>query len=600
MTNTPENIMYNNHPNAKPNNFKNFNLATYIRAYEIESMSADEFEAVLDSFISQIHTDKIYVENHRGLCTIPVPKLKEVKEMIEKRGIKAAGGITCTSLVNGIRKPSIFDTYCYTDPSHRAEYLKLISELSSVFDEIILDDFFFTACRCEMCIEAKGKLSWKDYRLKLMEEFSKEAVDTAKRINPNVTFVIKYPNWYESYQETGFNPSKQIDIFDGIYTGTETRTPYSQQHLQRYESYSIMRLMEHAAPMRNGGGWIDPFGSENNMNYLIEQAQATLYGKAKELTLWNMIMFENLDSLPALNKALCRIDKELSLMGNPVGVATYEPFNADGEDQLYNYLGMCGITIDPSPNFDENATTILFTQSSAEDETSITKLEKFVRNGGNAIVTTGYFRKMYDKGIKDFTSTRLTNRHVIGKRYMIQNANSFNTVLDIEGRSDILFEILSYKTNATHSDISLVADEHNFPIMTEDNYGKGRFFILNVPENYADLYKLPMEVIRNISKHLSMGQKVYIGGEPKFSLYAYDNDTYALVSYSEVAKEVQIIVRGDVTYLTDLSTGKTYEEKYLLPRPNHMEDAVTEFPEEKEYAFPVQMYPGNTLMFTIK
>lgn len=582
------------------NNFNNFKLATYIRAYEIEAKTNEQIEATMDSFISQIHTDKIYVENHRGLCTIPVSRLKEIKTMINAKGIEAAGGITCTTLVNGIRKPAIFDTYCYTDPAHKAEYLQLISELSSVFDEIILDDFFFTSCRCEMCIKAKGKLSWKDYRLKLMEDFSHEAVAAAKASNPKVKFVIKYPNWYESYQECGFNPAKQRDIFDGIYTGTETRTPYSQQHLQRYESYSIMQLMEHTAPLRNGGGWIDPFGSENNMNYLLEQAQATLYGKAKELMLWNLFLYEERDLLPALSKALYRYDKELSLMGNPIGVSTYEPFNGDGEDQLYNYLGMCGVPINPSPDFDSNATTILFTESSAEDESSIEKLEEFVREGGNGIVTIGYFKKMYDKGIKDFTSTRLTGRHVLGKRYMIHNANSFNTCIDAFGKTDILYEILTYKTNATHSDISLVADEHNFPIMTEDNYGKGRFFILNVPENYADLYKLPMEVIRNLSKHISMGQNVYIAGEPKFSLYAYDNDTYALVSYSEVAKELQIIVRGDDKKVIDINSGIEYTEKIKLPGPNHMEDAVTEFPEEPEYAFPIQLHPGSTIFFSVK
>lgn len=582
------------------NGFKNFKLATYIRAYEIEKYTNEQLSELIDSFSSQLHTDKIYIENHRGICTIPPSRLQELKGLVESKGLIAAGGITCTTLVNGIRKPAIFDTYCYTDPDHKKEYLQLISDLSSVFDEIILDDFFFTSCRCEMCISAKGKRSWKEYRLDLMEQFSYEAVAAAKSANPNVTFIIKYPNWYESYQECGFNPAKQRDIFDGIYTGTETRTPYSQQHLQRYESFSIMQLMERIAPMRNGGGWVDPFGSEDRINNLIEQVQATIYGKAKELMLWNLVMYEALDALPVLQKALERIDNEVSLMGTPIGVSTYEPFNGDGEDQLYNYLGMCGIPIAPTPDFNPAADTILFTESSAEDENSINLLEEYVRKGGNAIVTVGYFRAMYDKGIKDFTSTRLTGRHVLGNRFMIHNANSFNTMMDIRGKETILFEILSYKTNATHSDISLVADEHNFPIMTEDNYGKGRFFILNVPENYADLYKLPMEVIRNISKHVSMGQKVYIGGEPKYSLYSYDNNKYALVSYSEVSKEVQIIVRGDVSSILDIHTGKEYTEKILLPGPNHMEDAVTEFPEEPEYAFPVVLPAGGTIFFTVK
>lgn len=579
--------------------FKNFKLASYLRAYDIHEMTDDELGVKLDEFMDKIHTDKIYIENHRGSITIPVERLKTVKALVESRGLITAGGITCTTLVNDIRKPAIFDTYCYTDPDHRREALSLFSDLASVFDEIILDDFFFTACRCEMCINAKGKRSWKEYRLDLMEQFASESVKAAKAVNPNVRFIIKYPNWYESYQEAGFNPGKQKDIFDGIFTGTETRTPYSQQHLQRYESFSIMRLMDHIAPNRNGGGWIDPFGSEQNMSYIIEQAEATLLGKAKELMLWNLPLFNSLNSLNALGQALIKIDNYLSMLGNPIGIKTWEPYDGDGEDQLYNYLGMCGLAINPYPEFPEDATTVLFTESTAEREDSIEILEKYVRNGGNAIVTIGYFKKMYDKGIKDLTSVRLTGRHVIGSRYMIQNANSWNTVNEYDNHIPVMYEIISYKTNSTHSDISLVADEHNFPVMTEDNYGRGRFFILNVPENFADLYKLPLEVVRNIAKHMSMGQDVYVGSTPKLGFYPYDNNVYVLASYSDTKMTPQVVVRGKANGIKLIKTEEIITSSTPLPLPNHMEDGVTDIYEEPEFAFNINLNAGDTIIFEV-
>lgn len=105
-------------------------------------MSDEELGSHIDNFMAKIHTDKIYIENHRGLITIPVERLRSVKTLVESRGLIAAGGITCTTLVDNIRKPAIFDTYCYTDPAHRKEALKLFKDLASVFDEIILDDFF--------------------------------------------------------------------------------------------------------------------------------------------------------------------------------------------------------------------------------------------------------------------------------------------------------------------------------------------------------------------------------------------------------------------------------------------------------------------------
>lgn len=579
--------------------FKNFKLASYLRAYDLNELTDEELGSRLDEFMSKIHTDKVYIENHRGRVTIPVDRLKKVKALVEKRGITTAGGITCTTLVNDIRKPAIFDTYCYTDPAHRKEALQLFSELASVFDEIILDDFFFTSCRCEMCIQAKGKRSWKEYRLGLMEEFAQEAVKAAKEANPNVRFIIKYPNWYESYQEAGFNPGKQKDIFDGIFTGTETRTPYSQQHLQRYESFSIMRLMEHIAPNRNGGGWIDPFGSEQNMSYLLEQAQATLLGKARELMLWNLIMFNELDSIVALNQALIRIDDYLDKIGTPIGVKTWEPYDGDGEDQLYNYLGMCGLAIDPYPEFPADATTVLFTESTAEREDSIEILEQYVRKGGNAIVTLGYFKKMYDKGIKDLTSVRLSGRHVIGSRYMVQNANSWNAINEYDNHLPVMYEIISYKTNSTHSDISLVADEHNFPVLTEDNYGKGRFFILNTPENFADLYKLPLEVVRTIAKHLSMGQEVYVGATPKLGFYPYDNNMYVLTSYSDLDITAQVVVRGKAKGIQIIGSSELITTAVPLPLPNHMDDATTDIYEDPEFAYNVPLHPGSTVIFSI-
>ncbi len=578
---------------------KNFKIAALVYAYYINEVDDAEIQRGIDFYKQYIHLDKVYIENHRGKVDITPERLKQVKELFEKNGIETSGCITSTQNVNGIRKPSYYDTFCYTDPAHRAEYKRIVAELASVFDEIILDDFFFTACRCEMCIEAKGKMSWMDYRLKLMEDFSHEIVDLAREVNPKMNFIIKYPNWYEAYQETGYNPGKQKDIFDMIYSGTETRDPiYSAQHLQRYESYSIIRLLEHTAPGKNGGGWIDLGGSSDNINTYLEQADLTMFAKARELMLFNFSSMVDSNALPALGNEFKRVDKLVGKMGEPVGVWAWEPYDGDGEDQAYNYLGMCGAAIEPSPYMNMDAPVVLFTQSTAYEEDSIVKLEEYVRKGGNAIVTTGYFKAMYDKGIKDLTSVRLTGRHVIGNEYMIDHSNYTDSHF-CKGAESVLFEILNYKTNATVSDVTLIAGEHNFPIMTEDNYGKGRFFILNLPENFADLYKLPLEVIRGINKHLSMGQRVYLGCEPKFNLFAYDNNVYGIESYRPMASTAQVIVRGACKGLRDLETGKVYTDCLPLATPHCRGDATTVIDEPAEFAFPVKLYPGTYKFFEI-
>lgn len=573
--------------------FEHFKLASYVFAYYLKDATEADLQRGIDFFKTHCHLDKVYIENHRGKVDVPQEKLRIAKTLFEKNGIETAGGITSTQFVNGIRKPSYYDTFCYTDPDHRKEYLRIVKELAEVFDEIILDDFFFTACRCETCIEAKGKRSWADFRLDMMEEFSHEIVNLAKSVNPKMRFIIKYPNWYESYQETGYNPGKQKDIFDGIYTGTETRDPvYAAQHLQRYESYAIIRLMENVAPGRNGGGWIDPFGASDNLNRWLEQANLTLFAKARELMLFNFSVLENTPFLPPLGQELYRIDALLGKTGKPVGLSAWEPYDGDGEDQLFNYLGMCGLNIEPTPEFDETAPVVLFTQSTAHAPDAMKKLEKYVRNGGNAVVTTGFFQEMYHNGIRDFTSVRLTHRHVMGREYAINHAN-YTDGHFAAGTEPVMFRVLDYKTNATVSNVSLIAGENQFPILTEDNYGKGRFFLLNVPENFADLYKLPLPVIRGINKHLSMGQEVYLGCTPKYNLFAYDNHVYGLYSYQPMADTCEVIVRGQCKGLRDVETGAMYTARLPLAAPAPRGDATCVIEEPAEYAFPLKMAPGT-------
>ena len=253
--------------------YRHFSIASYMFAYYAARATDAQISRDMETYLRYLPLKKVYVENHRATTDVPVKRLKEIKAILQEYGVRVSGGITSTVLVDGVQKPALFDTFCYTDPSHRQEYLRIVREAAEVFDEIILDDYFFTSCRCEMCIAAKGKRSWKDFRQAQMKDFSAEIVAEAKRVNPGMNFIIKYPNWYESHQATGYNPGIQKDIFDMIYTGTETREPfYASQHLQRYASYSVMRLLENAAPGRNGGGWIDLGGSADNVSRFLEQA----------------------------------------------------------------------------------------------------------------------------------------------------------------------------------------------------------------------------------------------------------------------------------------------------------------------------------------
>ena len=555
----------------------------------------------METYLRFLPLSKVYVENHRGTTDIPVKRLKEIRTLLEEYGIRVSGGITSTVLVGGKPKPALFDTFCYTDPAHRQEYLRIVRENAAVFDEIILDDFFFTSCRCEMCIAAKGKKSWKDFRQEQMKAFSEEIVAEAKRVNPRMNFIIKYPNWYESYQATGYNPWIQKDIFDMIYTGTETREPfYAAQHLQRYESYSLMRLLENTAPGRNGGGWIDLGGSSDNISRFLEQAEFSFLGGARELTLFNFPSMLTSPVLPALDGRLRRVDAFLDRAGKPLGMKVWEPFDAEGEDQLISYLGMCGAALEPVPEFPEDAPAVLLTQRSACAPDAVEKLEQYVRKGGRAVVTVGFLRETRDRGILDMTSVRLTNRHVAGNHYMIDMSEfDYAAIRHARGEEKILFEALDYKTNATWADVLLMCGEDNFPVLTEDLYGCGKLMILNVPENFADLYKLPAAVAGILCSELSSGLPFYLSAEPKWSLIAFDNETFCLHSFRPMISRARIVVRGACRGLQDFENGKIYDQGILLPAPSKRQDGALTRTAPLEYAFEVIAAPGQSLYMKV-
>ena len=111
-------------------------------------------------------------------------------------------------------------------------------------------------------------------------------VKPAKAVNPKVKMVIKFPNWYEHFQGLGYDLDKEPKMFDGIYTGTETRDPViTDQHLQQYESYEIIRYFENIAPGRNGGGWVDTY-SLRYIDRYAEQLWDTMFAKAPQMMLF--------------------------------------------------------------------------------------------------------------------------------------------------------------------------------------------------------------------------------------------------------------------------------------------------------------------------
>ncbi|MFD0673005.1 permease [Cohnella sp. GCM10027633] len=515
--------------------YDDFTLAIYCPAPDIADITEEALERDLAFFEKHLKVTKVYLENHRGEVSLSPVRLRQLKAFFERRGIETAGGITPTlpaSYAPGY--PRLFGSICYADPESRAKFQEQVEIAASVFDEIIFDDFFFTNSASDADIEAKGHRTWAEYRLELMTDVSENLIRRpAKAINPNVKLVIKYPNWIESYQATGYNTELQPDLFDGIYTGTETRNPgNSQQRIPRYASYSLLRWMDHLKPGANGGGWFDNLDC-TFIDYYLQQANLTVFGRARELTLFCYGLLKDSVHVPALGFQLDKLDVVAGQLGHPRGLREYNPHHASGEDHLGNYLGNLGIPLEPSPNFPAfgEEEQVLVTAASAHDADILARIQSFVRLGGRVVMTSGFVEAMQGRGAEHLTTLRPAGKKMPIGRY---GANTDScTFRDFADGAPIAFPVFDYATNGTWQRIVGFNGDNNIPILMYDHYGKGTLYTLVVPDNFADLAKLPEDVLNEIRLVLAGHLPVRLEGKSAASLFVYDNDTFVVQSYRE-------------------------------------------------------------------
>ena len=602
--------------------YKNFKTVTYCVAGWVNRVTEEEVRKGAEFFQKYVKLDKIYLETYRDEFAAR-EKIEMIKRVMKDYGIEVSGGITTVTPdlnESDKKRQRLFNTFCYCNEPMRARLKEVSEYTASLFDEFIIDDFFFTQCMCEDCIREKGNRSWKEFRLAKMLEVSENLIiKPAKKINPKINIIIKYPNWRESFQETGYNPGQQREIFDSIYTGTETRHGAQQdQHLPHYLSYSLMRYFESVAPGRNGGGWFDPFDCDRIDTYL-EQAYLTAFAKPKEIMMFCWPALAGNKRATPLGFMYDRLDTVLSHLGEPRGLKVYIPFNSQGDDHIEDYLGMAGVPMEPVCDFpefnvaDAASRKVMVTAASLEDAKIVEKLRRFVEAGGHAIATSGFMVGALQKfpEIAELTSVRYTNRSL--------TADEFHSPAKIvhffknytKSSEPIEFPLLEHRNNASWSLVNAGHGEYHESILCYDTYGKGRFTVLTLPEMPSKIYKLPAEILTAIRKELDVSG-VWIDCADGVSLFTYNNSTFGLYCYTwdgcapleftvhikGKAEKLEFIPDGDDSNFWGLKM-KELKPLYTVPLYERRSGINADEPEPCETVFPVRIIPGDFVFFKI-
>ena len=568
--------------------YKNFKTVVYIPAQVAAAFTPESLKKDHDFIEKYIGLDKVYLETHRGDCDVEASQINMIRDYLESKGVTVSGGITTT--VNDFEgaeagKQRLFDTFCYTDPAMRDKIRSISEYTAGLFDEFILDDFYFTNCTCERCIAAKGDRDWVTFRRELMTDVSRNLiVGPAKAVNPGCRVIIKYPNWRESYHYTGYLPEVQQDIFDATYIGTETRSPaYADQHLPEYLSYSLVRFMENAWPDRCDGGWFDPYqcwSADRNM----EQAYLPAFAGAKELMHFQWSNLVDNYFVCALGLQLSRIDEMLSDVGKPVGVPVYIPHASSGENHLEMRLGMLGLPIEPTPAFPADSECMLLTETALGDPDIVDKLTEYIAKGGRAVITTGFMKGAED----ELLSSGLTAAHLTGRRYAVTRYHITGDYAGYtEHRDPILFPEIVHGNNDSWSLLNGGDGDLHASLFLRNSYGKGRLYIMAVPDNDADMYRMPKAAIDVVRRAL-LGDRIdtYISGRD-VSMFAYDDGSMILYRYvkDEVnPAHITVHTTKEVKELKEVLTGRSFPARRVVINED--------FERRTEYVADVILEPG--------
>jgi hypothetical protein len=557
--------------------YKNFKVSVYTRSYEVDKMANPRWlDSTWQVISSQLKVDKIYLEVHRDMNIVDDKTLQAAKKFFESKGLEVAGGITYT-----IDESNFLQTYCYTRDEYRKKAQQVIEAAARNFNEVILDDFFFTNCKCENCVKAKGDQSWADFRLELMTDVAKNLiVGPAKKVNPNVKVIIKYPNWYDHFQELGFNMATEPKIFDGVYSGTETRdAEFSEQHLQPYLGYLVCRYYNNISENRNGGGWVDTGGMKTYDRY-AEQLWLTILGKVPEMTFFDyrQLLYPLKDSwTPAWKDektsfdyatffplkqpatvaqigahSLDIIDQIAGYLGKPYGIKCYKPYQSSGEDFLENYLGMIGIPIDLVPEFPMDNGLIILTEHAKQDPKIVEKIKQRLLDGKDVLITSGLVNALQDRGLRNLVNLEYTSRKSLVNEFLLNRKI-------VKGNKAMIIPQIQYSTNDSWEMISGMDSGLGWPLLHAGNFANGKLYMLTIPENFDDLYNLPAEVLNKIRETLCKSLGIDLKGSSKVSLFLYDNKTFVVESFNDQPVEVEIVLTEKANSVTDLSTNKKLE-----------------------------------------
>jgi hypothetical protein len=361
---------------------------------------------------------KVYIEVFRDGYRADRAALQHARDRFRAAGFEVSGCVTTTQV--GKSSTGWKNTIpCYTDRTTQEKLQSIFEYAASLFDEIMIDDFWFTDCTCPECDAARRAKTvtigdhtypvagdtWEDYRCELMVRLSHNRIlGPAKRVNPNVRVIIKYPQWYDQFHERGYEVVRETADFDRIWVGTETRNYHDPRWggTPQYEGYFLMRWLGGIGGEKCGGGWYDPYGTTEQT--YVEQARQTVLGGARESLLFCYGSLQENTGPKNIEALRANIPELLDVAGKVrdrkiVGIAAYKPPNShpENERRIFDFVGMLGLPLVPCHEFPADASAAFFSMHALKDPGLAARLSRFITAGKPVLLTDGLAQRLAGK-----------------------------------------------------------------------------------------------------------------------------------------------------------------------------------------------------------
>jgi len=372
-------------------------VSTIIMAQDIRKLVPDD--AGIDRVIewcNETGVTRMFLETYRGRVTADRDQLTRAADRMRAAGLTVDGCVTTTRL-GPVIDPDDRYMVCFTRAETLDQCQRAFEYAASIFDVIMIDDFLFTTCQCELCRAARGDRTWSEYRTDVMVQCSRDRILAAARaVNPDVHIIIKFPNWFDMFQVRGYDVPRQTAMFDSIWVGAETREPTNVRwgRLQQYRGFFIMRWLAGVGGAKTGGGWFD--GIDTGPVAYVEQARQTVLGGAREMLLFNcgsLLKPANVEQVAIFRRELPELFRLSRLLkGLPAkGVIAVKPPNSDpgDEDGIYDYPGILGLPIVPAAEIPEVADAVFLPTQALGDPDCIEKIKRLIAAQTPILMTDG-------------------------------------------------------------------------------------------------------------------------------------------------------------------------------------------------------------------